>query len=102
MGLKMRLYEEDREVCAINWLRNPFGLARWIEDNITRTGSDVELPTLITICGQWTYNSSHQVDRDLFLKVVLSYNVEQLKPEQAYYYFNLPEYRQFIEPVNQE
>ena len=95
MGFDMSLSGEEKNI-SMNWPRNPFGLARWIEDNVKR--SDTDLPSVNTICNRWTYSDSDKIDRELFLNVILSYKTGVENLERGFYYFNIQEYRCFVEP----
>ena len=95
MGFDMSLsYAGGR--MSMNWLRNPFGLPIWIEYNVQRP--DTDLPSLSTICNMWTYKESDNIDRKMFLKVVLSYKTGLEELQSGFFYFNFKEYRQFVEP----
>ena len=97
MGFDMMLSRDGTAIMTMNWLRNPFGLARWLEDNISRPEND-DLESINAICNRWTYDDSHKIDRELFLKVVLSYKDGVKNLSSGFYYFNLSEYRSFLEP----
>ena len=96
MGLDLHLYDkDDDEVMWVNWLRNPFGLCNWVEDNLTELGYNPET-SLYYVCNHWAYKEDG-ADRPLFQKVVNEYwrRVEDL--EQGYFFFSLSSYRQFVE-----
>ena len=95
MGFDMSLSGEGKYI-TMNWLRNPFGLTKWLEDNVERPETD--LPSVNTICNRWTYSNSDKIDRELFLNVILSYKTGVEKLERGFYYFNLREYRCLVEP----
>ena len=98
MGLNIALIDSKGDtIVKMNWLRNPFGLVNWIQDNCARQNK--ELLSLHYVCNEWSYDNAVNVDRKLFLDVVLSY-VESLDAlQRGYHYFDLRSYRLFIEPV---
>jgi hypothetical protein len=58
-------------VCALNWLRNPFGLERWAYYNTAHELADLpDDRTLYYVCNQWAYGTGFDVDRELFYAVV--------------------------------
>jgi hypothetical protein len=96
MSLDISISRNGETLAEINWLRNPFGLCQWAEDN-TRLSNGVQ-PDLRYVCNHRAFGNSGQIDRALFLRVVYDYweRIQFLK--QGYFYFDLPSYRQFIEP----
>jgi hypothetical protein len=88
MSLHISLYEDEDHVASLNWLRNPFGLEQWAEDN-TMIGMFRPI-TLYDVINTWSYSDSKYVDRPLFLETVLYYwqHIKQL--ERGYFHFTLP------------
>ena len=87
--------EDETTVMSMNWTRNPFGLCQWMEDN-----ADVKTrKSLWYVTNHWNYKKSRRVNRKLFLEVVKIYNDAIQKLEKGYFYFTLPGYLQFVEPV---
>ena len=84
--------ETRKDVAEINWLRNPFGLCNWAEDNAGDGHS-----TLHFVCNHWAYGESIHVDRLRFLSVVSAYNAAVQALTEGFFFFNLSDYRQFIE-----
>ena len=84
----------DGETREMNWLRNPFGLCDWAEDNV-KPGTR---QSLYYVCNHWSYNKSQRVNKKLFLDVVLAYSEAIKVLEKGYFVFDLPSYRQFVEP----
>ncbi len=99
MSLDISLYNEnEEEIMDMNWLRNPYGLCNWAEDNTAETNYNPDKEhSLWYVINNWSYDNSSNVDRGLFLDVVIEYweIIKNLK--QGYYFFNLPGYRQFVE-----
>lgn len=96
LDISLRNREDSGDTIDMNWLRNPFGLCQWTEDNVK-----VKLPkgkTLYYVLNHWNYKKSNKVNRKLFLKVVMTYWEEIQKLEKGYWFFSLPGYMQFIEP----
>jgi len=92
----MALDKDGNEVSEINWLRNPYGLCNWAEDNIDDPDTE-SLGTLYYVCNYWAYDGEAYIDRQLFRAVVLKYFYAIRRLKEGYFFFNLPEYRQFIE-----
>jgi len=93
MSLDIALYNSaDEEVAAMNWLRNPFGLCQWAEDNV----GDGE-QSLYFVCNAWTYDEAVNVNRVFFKRVVDAYWERIQVLERGYYCFNLSAYIQFVE-----
>ena len=101
--ISLRDKETDEEIMSLNWLRNPFGLERWAEDNlILYVGETAKLPEkkkLWYVCNNWNYENSDEIDRQLFKEVIDEYWMVLQKLEVGYFVFDLPEYRQFVEGV---
>jgi hypothetical protein len=85
------------EVRSMNWLRNPFGLCNWAEDNFCYVGakSDTELYYVVN---NWAYDDSNKVDRKLFKSVVDGYWRVISKLSKGYFFFDVHSYIQFLEP----
>lgn len=116
--ISMRVSKNGSVVAEINWLRNPFGLCNFLQDNIelpeevkspllkkaseyaTDRYKAEETGLLYFVCNRWCYDESKGVDRQLFLDVVREYadRAQNLTSDDARYYFNLGTYRQFVEP----
>ena len=96
MSLDLHLYDKNTdEVAHMNWLRNPFGLCQWAEDNVEPSN-----PTLFEVCNKWAYNKGKNVDRPQFRRVVLEYWERIKKLEHGFFKFSsLSQYRQFVEPI---
>lgn len=104
MSLSMTLYDKDEKgIVNINWLRNPFGLYNWAEDNVGElidheiTSGESHEATLRFVCNHWNYDKSNNINRSLFQRTVLAYWKEIQKLERGYYYFSISNYRQFVE-----
>ncbi len=94
LGLDISVTTPEGEEVELNWLRNPFGLCNWAEDNVhpkVKRG-------LWYVCNHWSYKKSSRVNRPLFKGGVLAYWREIKELKQGYFVFDLPSYRQFIEP----
>jgi len=94
MSLDIALYDkaDGEEIIAMNWLRNPFGLCQWAEDN----AGDGE-QSLWYVCNAWAYDKGKDVDRVGFKRVVDAYWERIQKLERGYYWFDLPAYRDIVE-----
>ena len=93
MSLDLYLYDQDGLMLAtLNWIRCPFGLCNWAEDN----AGDGE-QSLWYVCNAWAYDKGKDVDRVGFKRVVDAYweRIQQL--ERGYYWFDLPAYRDIVE-----
>lgn len=88
--------KQKEELASINWLRNPFGLCNWAEDNVKPT--DLKEKDLYYVVNHWNYEKSDQINRALFKKVVYDYWYEIRKLERGYFFFTLQTYIQFVEP----
>lgn len=99
MSLDISLIDENEEdVIEMNWLRNPYGLCNWAEDNVIEAGYNPDKEeSLWYVINNWSYDDSPNVDRKLFLDVVMKYWEVVKNLEQGYYFFSLPGYRQFVE-----
>ncbi|MCJ7634853.1 hypothetical protein MUP77_21000, partial [Candidatus Bathyarchaeota archaeon] len=87
--------KQENGVRSMNWLRNPFGLCNWAEENTKTLLHKVK--SLWYVCNHWNYGKASRVNRRLFLEVVLAYSERISSLAEGYFYFDLPEYRQFIE-----
>jgi hypothetical protein len=98
MSLDISLVKKDgTEVMSMNWLRNPFGLCQWAEDNAHYAGLKPR-KRLWYVCNNWNYKNSRRINRPLFRDVVYEYANKLMELSRGYYFFDLPSYRQFIEP----
>lgn len=105
MGLDIALYrgtdEESEEIISLNWLRNPFGLCNWAEDNFEhvekKAGNTWSGFSLWDVCNQWSYDKSTEINRKIFKLVVDQYASTLLPLNTSYFFFDLPGYRQFIQ-----
>ncbi len=79
--------EITEEVMSMNWLRNPYGLIRWIYDN---TGVD-----LYHVINDPSYDKSDSVDRDEFLRLATLANAEVQRLDRGYFIFDLKVAQQF-------
>jgi hypothetical protein len=95
MGLDMELYCDGERIAEINWLRNPFGLIRWVKDN---TRDENTKYTLHNVCNFWAYERGKLIEKDEFLKTVMAYHKQVEELEEGYFFFDLSEYRTFVQP----
>lgn len=100
------------EIISMNWLRNPYGLATWAEDNYqyathhNQHNHAPEQPAypskvgyrLYYVCNHWAYKSSSAVNRPLFKRVVDQYAEVLLSLDKAYYFFDTSSFIQFVLP----
>lgn len=63
------------DVREMNWLRNPFGLCNWAEDNLNFIIKDEpkEEDSLYYVVNHWNYKKGSKVNRVKFREVVLWY-----------------------------
>ena len=96
MSFRMTLYnpETKDEVARLEWLRNPFSLAGWIEDNTRR----ITPMSLSRYLGMFSYRNSDHVSRPTFKYYVDLYAQQVRELTVGYFCFNLQQYRQFIQP----
>lgn len=91
----------DETTKSTNWLRNPFGLCQWAEDNVgeptSNFGERIEKP-LYHVCNEWTYGDVDHIDRQMFYEVVVIYDDRIQDLDEGYFYFDLPEFVQFVAP----
>lgn len=80
----------DGQLLEMNWLRNPFGLCNFLEDNV----GDGEL-SLWHVCNDNSYETSNTLDRLRFHQVVNAYSNRLNALKQAFFYFDGNAYRQF-------
>lgn len=84
----------DEVVADMNWLRNPFGLCNWAEDNVNVKTKR----SLWYVINHWNYGKSHRVNRPLFKQVVDEY-WQAIEPlEKGYFFFNIASYMSFVQP----
>jgi hypothetical protein len=127
MSLDIHLETAKGESHRMNWLRNPYGLCQWIEDNaklpakildvlVERAKAHDEVASeeekypktahpaslLWFVINRWCYDKAPQIDRQLFLDVVKAYSSEVEKLERGYYFFDFGAYRQFVEPYRDQ
>lgn len=93
MSFRISLSHKGDWVRDMNWLRNPFGLAEWIEGNVERC-TNMTLSGYLGFCNG---ELSHRVSRATFQYYVLQYAEQVRKLENGHFRFDLPAYRQFIE-----
>ena len=88
------------EKMDMNWLRNPFGLCSWAENNYTyfTEREPPEDKSLWYVINHWNYDKSVQVDKPLFLEVVKRYGSIIMRLDRGYFWFNEGGFRQFIQP----
>ena len=107
MGLDITLSERDSdgteiEIASMNWLRNPFGLRDWAEDNyqiaMDLTDRPSDTPDLWYVVNNWNYEKSANVDRALFKAIVDEYWVVLKDLKEGYFVFTLSGYINIIEP----
>lgn len=96
MSLDIGLYQGEQEVLSMNWLRNPYGLCNWAEDNFEMAKG--KRGDLYDVCNQWAYGKSKKVDRKLFKRVVMRYSKFVKSLDEGYFLFDLACYRQFVQP----
>lgn len=88
---------EPEEVASMNWLRNPFGLCNWAEDNFEAVGAKTDTK-LSFVINNWSYETSNDINRELFKSVVDGYWKVLQKIDKGYFFFDIYSYLQFIEP----
>ena len=98
MSLDISISRNGETLAEINWLRNPFGLCQWAEDNTITPDSPYGLHY---VCNAWAYGRSSQIDRKLFLTVVLDYWQQVQKLKHGYFWFAPRQYQQFVMPYAQ-
>ena len=95
MGLDLYLTCDGERIDHINWLRGPFGLIDWVKDNTKPVDTKY---TLWEVSNKWAYHDSDKIEKDEFLKTVMAYSDQVEKLDEAYFFFNLMNYRAFVEP----
>lgn len=100
MSLDIHLYPKngniETEVASMNWLRNPYGLCNWAEDNVEAAGVKFDTK-LWYVVNHWNYKKSPKVNRALFKSVVDGYWRVIQKLDKGYFFFNVYSYIQFVE-----
>lgn len=91
----MYLTQEGERIAEINWLRNPFGLINWVQDNLKPEKTKY---TLYEVCNNWAYENGKNIEKEEFLKTVLSYREKIQSMTEGYFFFDLVGYRTFVEP----
>lgn len=87
------------EVVSMNWLRNPYGLCNWAEDNFEALGMKVaKNESLWYVINHWNYEKAPKVNRVLFKSVVDQYWRVIQKIDKGYFFFDINAYMQFVEP----
>lgn len=97
MGLDMELHLDGERIAEINWLRNPFGLINWVEDNTPHPTEKTKY-TLYEVCNKWAYSDGKNIEKEEFQKTVMVYSKHVEELEEGYFFFNLNSYRQFVQP----
>lgn len=92
MSLDLYLYTDTEEIASMSWLRNPFGLCQWAEDNFGGDGM------LAFVCNQWAYDKCEEIDRAMFKRVVDEYWERIKQAPISYFWFNESQYNQFLKP----
>lgn len=99
MSLDIALLDGEESVAEMNWLRNPFGLQQWAEDNYQiATGAGSRNIDLHYVTNHWAYDKNLPVDRVEFKRVVDEYAAVIEKLTDSYFVFKLSGYIQFVEP----
>ena len=88
----------------MNWLRNPYGLCNWAEDNFSyalannpHLAGKPKKP-LWYVVNHWNYEKSRRVNRPLFKSVVDDYAAVILGLPQAYFFFDVASFMSFVLP----
>lgn len=89
MGYDIHVTAADRSL-EMNWLRNPFGLCPFAEDNV----GDGSM-SLWHVCNDNAYDTSNDLDRPRFLDVVTAYREKLQALELGYFHFEFSSYVQF-------
>ena len=92
MSLDLYLCTDTEEIASMTWLRNPFGLCQWAEDNFGGDGM------LAFVCNQWAYDKCEEIDRAMFKRVVDEYWERIKQAPTSYFWFNETQYNQFLRP----
>lgn len=81
----------------MNWLRNPFGLCQWAEDNYLYVHKLERVPeeeSLWYVINHWNYDKAVQVDRRLMLSTVQRYGECLTEMERGFFWFDLARFPQ--------
>ncbi len=100
MGLQMTLRREDgTEAAEMNWF-GPYGLSAWADGNYTYfTGKTPKQPrTIWGITHTWTYARSVEIDRELFLRMVLKRGEVLMNLTESYFFVTAALYQSEIVP----
>jgi hypothetical protein len=95
--------DADAILAKMNWLRNPFGLCDWLEDNCP----DVNVPdefSLWAVVNRWAYSEAVEINdgpqavalRERAIETVEAYNAAAQALTQGYFYFTLSGYLHFV------
>ena len=95
MSLDISISRNGTTLAEINWLRNPFGLCQWAEDNVIVPDTPHDL---YYVCNHWAYSQSLEIDRELFGRVVLDYWQQVQAIERGYFWFTPLQYKQLVMP----
>lgn len=87
---------DDRHL-STNWLRNPYGLCRWAEDNVGEAYHFHDRP-LWYVCNNWSYGDVDDLPRDRFHRVVTDYHDRIRGLDEGYFHFGLSSFIQFVAP----
>lgn len=99
MSCDIHLFDRETKQTAMrmNWLRNPFGLVQWAEDNAHHVWGKVPNKTLWYVVNHWNYKKSPRVNRPLFKRVVDQYAATLAEMDTTYFFFDVYDFRQFIQ-----
>jgi hypothetical protein len=79
LGFSLKVYNDDKEIACMYWLRNPFGFGRWVWN---ATGINVD-------------NMLDNRQTETLLQMLIQ-NLQQIEiMEDGYLYFSNDEYKQF-------
>jgi hypothetical protein len=105
MSLDISLHKFDDTIgddgLSMNWLRNPFGLERWAQNNVSYIIRQMPIELSVTlwgVCNQWNYDKSSEIDRSLFKQVVIFYNTFIQNMTIGYFWFDIHSLMQFVVP----
>jgi hypothetical protein len=105
MSLDISLIERKTGdgVASMNWLRNPYGLCQWSEDNYALAKSLD--PTTIKLkeglwypINHWNYEKGSRVNRKLFKQTVDRYGEAIMALEEGFFCFDASELMHFVVP----
>jgi hypothetical protein len=91
MSYDIDVTTKDGAEHSLNWLRNPFGLCSFAEDNV----GDGQM-SLWHVCNDHAYDDVGKIDRAQFLRVVESYWDRLRGLDDAYFFFTFGSYVQFL------